>query len=135
MRMRIDCPGGRRMPGLSDLGSGIAVLAAYRSTGLSNSWVSRPALYRESVIGKEADTRTRLGTKRKSSAVRLTCCVLSQAATRDERNTQRKKPETYRLCVWRSMARFPLDAAADAGLLVGIDQLAGKHGIDGCTQI
>src|SRR5262245_62998363 len=86
-------------------------------------------------MGKEADTRTRLGTQRKSSAVRVACCVLSQAAARDERNTQRRKPEKYRLCVGRSMARFPLDAAADAGLLVGIDQLAGKHGIDGCTQI
>ncbi len=41
-----DFPGGRRMPGLSDLtaDSGGTILAAYMRSELSNSCASRPAL-------------------------------------------------------------------------------------------
>lgn len=73
-----DCPGRITMPGvLADSGEsfGNEVLGAYMRMGLSNSCISRPALYTESVSGTDARTRTRSGVNRKSSALIDTVCM------------------------------------------------------------
>ena len=46
-------------------------------------------------------------------------------------NKQRQEKKSLR----RGVASLPLDGAADAGLLMAIHRLAGKHGIDRGTQI